>query len=491
MATEKTKNTPMSELGGTGLRHSNGYVEDEIVRALQWPNCIKTYSEMEHDALISGALYAVKQFIKSSDWRVEEYSGPDKPSDAADQAEFLRSCLDDLAKPWSETLDEILSYLTFGFSVHEIVYKRRMGRNQTNKKYKSKYNDGLIGWRKFPIRSQDTITDFKIDAHGELTEIRQQDFWNKIDTWIPDDRYLLFRTTSYKDNPRGLSILRSAYRAYYYRKNIEVQEAIGIERDLSGIPILRVPSEILSADATPAQKKLRKQYETMGQMLKRNDQSYMLMPSDIYGNDDTGTGQFIYNVELLSSSGNSQVDTGPVIERYDRRIMQSMLTDFLLMGGQSVGSYSLASSKVDAFKTALTSYLDNIAAQMNEKAIPLLFEVNGLDATKTPKLKHTGVDHANLEAIAQLLKHAGEGGFLTPDEEIENEIRTWAGFDKLKHDGEGSLLERARQHKELSDITQPKESPPTSKSNEDDINKEAPWQSKVHHSLKSKRLKIQ
>jgi len=455
MATETTKNAPLSELGGTGLRHQNGYIDEEIVRDLQWPNCIKVYSEMEHDALISGALYAIKQFIKSSEWHVEEYKGPDKPSEAAEQAEFLRTCLDDLAKPWSETMDEILSFLTYGFSVHEIVYKRRLGVHQTNKKYKSKYNDGMIGWRRLPIRSQDTITDFKIDKHGELSEIRQQDYWNGVDTWIPEDRFLLFRTTSYKDNPRGLSVLRSAYRSWYFRREIEVQESIGIERDLSGIPVIRVPSEILSPDADDNQKKLRRQYEIMGKMLKRNDQSYILMASDIYGNEDTGTGQYVYNVELLQSSGSRQVQTGPIIERWDRRIMQSMATDVILMGGQSVGSYSLASSKMDVFTTALVSYLDNIAAVFNEKAIPELFRLNDWDSTKTPRLVHGGIDETNLESIGKFLKDAAGAGFITPDDSVENTLRDWAGFEPLSQDGEGSVMDRARKRKEIAEESTP------------------------------------
>lgn len=449
----KKINAPLSELGGTGLKHYNGSVyEDEIERNLQWPNCIKVYAEMERDSIIYGALYAVKQFIKSSEWRVEEYTGPDKPTNATEHAEFIRTCLDDMSKPWSETLDEILSCLIYGFSVHEIVYKKRLGMQQKNKKFKSKHNDGLIGWRKFPIRSQDTITDFRFDEHGELTGIRQQDMWNRIDVWIPDDRYMLFRTSSYKDNPRGVSVLRSAYRAYHFRKNIEVQEAIGVERDLSGVPILRVPSEILDPDADIDQKKVRRMYEIMGQNLKRNDQSFLLMPSDIYGNDENGSGQYIYDVSLLSSSGSRQVQTGPVIERYDRRIMQSMLTDFLLMGGQSVGSYSLASSKVDAFQTALVSYLDNIAVQLNEKAIPLLFEANGWDAAKTPKLVHNGVDTANLEVLADYVKKLSESGALTLDEGIENDLRKAAGFKPMTYSGQESILDRARQRKEIMGI---------------------------------------
>ena len=130
----KTSQVPLSELGGTGLRNSHGNIDEEVLRDLQWPNCINVYKQMESDALISGALYAIKQFIKSAEWKVEEYNGPDKPADAKEQAEFLRTCLDDMEKSWSDVLEDVLSFLTYGFSVHEIVYKKRLGMQPPGRK---------------------------------------------------------------------------------------------------------------------------------------------------------------------------------------------------------------------------------------------------------------------------------------------------------------------------------------------------------------------
>ena len=448
MATpENSMKRTLAELGGTGLKHSGGEItEEDTIKALQWPRAIQVYKEMESDSLIAGALFAIRQFIRSSSWRVEEYNGPDKPADAGEQAAFLKTCLGDMNKPFSEVLEDILSFLPYGFSVHEIVYKKRQGLVK-DKRFRSKYRDGLYGWRGFPVRSQDTIEDWDITPRGDLERIRQWDPYNGIDVWIPEDRFLLFRTTSYKDNPRGLSVLRSAYRAYYFRRNIEMQEAIGIERDLSGVPIISVPDEILRDDADENQVAIRKYLEQMGSMLKRNEQAFVMLPSNVWG--ENGTGDKIYDIKLLSSSGNRQVNTGPVIERYDRRILQSICADVLLVGGQSVGSYSLASTKADIFKTAIESYLDTIKDQFNEKAIPLLWEMNGWDATKPPTIAHDGIDKANLPDIADFLKKAGEAGFITADDGIEKELREMAGFSEMKNFGEDSIMERARQRNRM------------------------------------------
>lgn len=446
----KTSQVPLSELGGTGLRNTHGNIDEEVIRDLQWPNCIQVYKQMESDALISGALYAIKQFIKSAEWKVEEYNGPDKPADAKEQAEFLRTCLDDMEKSWGDVLEDILSFLTYGFSVHELVYKKRLGMNPPSRKqYRSKFNDGKIGWAKIPIRSQDSIGEFKTSPRGDLIAVHQKDYWNKIDVWIPADRFLLFRTSSYKDNPYGRSVLNGAYRAYYFRRNLEIFESIGIERNLSGIPIIRVPSEILSIDADENSKKLRAMYETMGSMLKKNDQSYVMLPSDIYGNGDAATGNYIYDIELLKSDGTNLGSISPIVERWDRRILQSCLADVMLIGGQSVGSYSLASTKADMFRTAIESYLDTIADRFNQHAIPVLFEYNGWDSAKVPKLKHTGIDRMNLEPLATLLDKAGKVGMLTPDDNIENYLRDLIGVDPIQQEGECSVMERARRQAEM------------------------------------------
>ena len=59
---------------------------------------------------------------------------------------------------------------------------------------------------------------------------------------LPIEKCLLFRTTTVKGNPEGRSMLRNAYRPWYMKKRIEEFEAIGVERDLAGLPVGKVPA---------------------------------------------------------------------------------------------------------------------------------------------------------------------------------------------------------------------------------------------------------
>jgi hypothetical protein len=52
---------------------------------------------------------------------------------------------------------------------------------------------------------------------------------------------MLFRTKSRKGSPEGKSILRNAYRSWYFKRRIQEIEGIGIERDLAGFPTLTAP----------------------------------------------------------------------------------------------------------------------------------------------------------------------------------------------------------------------------------------------------------
>jgi hypothetical protein len=82
-------------------------------------------------------------------------------------AEFVYSCMSDMDDSWTDFISEVLSFLTFGRSYHEIVYKRRMG-NTHRPDMRSKYDDGLIRWRKLPIRSQDTLFEWVYDESDNL-----------------------------------------------------------------------------------------------------------------------------------------------------------------------------------------------------------------------------------------------------------------------------------------------------------------------------------
>jgi hypothetical protein len=64
--------------------------------------------------------------------------------------------------------------------------------------------------------------------------------------FIPIEKMLLFRTTVQRNNPEGRSMLRTAYRPWRNKKRIEEIEGVGIERDLAGLPMARIPGKFFS-----------------------------------------------------------------------------------------------------------------------------------------------------------------------------------------------------------------------------------------------------
>jgi len=329
---EKATPTRMQELGSTGLEHWSGRIDEEWLRELKGDRKWKTIREMrDNDPIIGAILFAVDMLIRNVDWHVEAAS--DSAEDQAD-AEFVESCLGDMSETWENTISEILSFLPFGFSYHEIVYKRRKGT-------KSKYDDGKIGWKKLPIRAQNTLDRWDIDRNGEILAFIQEATSDKFEQiTIPITKALLFRTTSHKNNPEGRSVLRNAYRPWYFKKRIEEIEGIGIERDLAGLPVIYAPNKIMMATSSDEDKAVFAGLQAIVRNVRRDEQEGIIMPGD---RDALGNRQ--YELKLLATSGQRQFNTNQIIQRYDQRIAMTILADFILLGHEKVGSFSLSSNK--------------------------------------------------------------------------------------------------------------------------------------------------
>lgn len=409
------KEKMMIELGNSGLKRTSGIIYEEFLTDLKGTRKYQTYKEMrDNDSVIGAILFAIEMLVRQVDWRVQRNSNSEKDIFKAD---FLESCLTDMHNTWQETIAEILSMLTYGFSFHEIVYKRRT-------KGKSKYNDGFIGWNKIAIRSQDTLDKWDFNTHGEVTAFIQIAPPEYRIVRIPIFKGLLFKTTSQKNNPEGRSILRNAYRPWYFKKNIQEIEGIGIERDLAGLPVAWVPPEILDPNADTVDKMILEEIKNIITNIRRDEQEGVVFPLAYDEN-----GNKLYDIKLLSTGGSREFDTNKIIERYDQRIAMTALADFILLGQKETGSYALASSKTELFATAIGTWLNVIAETFNRKAIPRLFKMNGWVTDNLPKLVHGDIEKIDLETIAKFVNNlAGAGATLFPNNELENYLLQMANL---------------------------------------------------------------
>lgn len=421
--TEAKKISPVGpifdERGQTGLKASGGWVYEEFLPKLQWPRAGDVYQEMSsNDPVITAILLCSRQLIKQVTWDVKP-AGLKRADKQA--AEFLQSCMNDMSSTWPNVIDEITSYFTYGFSFHEIVYKKRCGANRDPRK-NSKYNDNRIGWRKIPGRSQRTLHSWMISDDGGIQGFRQNTDKGLVE--IPIERGLLFRTTSERSNPEGRSFLRGAYRPWYFKKHIEEVEGIGIERDLAGLPVIWTPEGIdLNNKEDP------KAVEAKNAALK-------LVANIRRDRNDGAVMSAGWDIKLLSTGGSRQFDTNAIINRYDQREAITLLADIVMLGADKVGSFALAKVKQSLLATALDAQLDDIKNIFNRYAIPRLFALNSFPGISgLPELTCSSVVAPDLNELGNYIKAlSGSKMPLFPDVDLENYLRVAAKLPKVPED---------------------------------------------------------
>ncbi len=385
------------ELGDTGLKRSWGLVQEEFLPQLQWDKANQVYREMgDNDTIVGSVLYALENLIRQVAWTV---NGP--------EAAFVEDNMAAMSQTFEQFIVECISKLQYGWAYHEIVYQNV---------------DGRVFWKKFPIRSQDTLFRWEFDENGGVDGM-----WQWVPWWtgnaqmgaayrfIPIEKALLFRTSTRKNNPQGRSILRTAYRAWWFKKRIEDLEAIGVERDLAGIPRVRIPASVLALGAGNANYDA---YKNIGVNLRQDEQVCVMLPSD---RDEAGN--LLYDIDLMASAGSKQMNTDTILSRYSSHIAMAAMADVILMGHERVGSYSLANTKEGLLTSALQSQIDEIAAVLNNYALPRLFALNGIDGQDTEfvpgQLQATNAG----ELADTLFKLSQSGWMMFPDPELEEYLR--------------------------------------------------------------------
>lgn len=398
------------EVGRTGLKRWAGLIDEEYDPALSGTKAIKTYTDLrDNDPVVGAGLLTIQQMMRQVDWHVVK-NLDDPYSD--ESALFLEECMEDL--DWGGFITEAVSFLTFGWAYFEIVYQKRVGKT-------SRYQDGAIGWKKFAIRAQDTLDQWDFNEEtGDLRGMWQSPPPDYKRRYIPLEKAILLRTQSTKDNPCGRSILHNVTKPAYFKRRMQMIEAIGIERDLSGYPIARVPTRLLSKGASESEKALAAQIRNMVTRLRRDENEGLVFPLEY---DERGNE--VFKIELINSGGRRAIDTSGIIDRYTKEIAMAMLTDFLLIGYQKTATPGAASEvSGSTFAIALGGWLDIIRDTINDGAVKKLFEMNGLPTNALPKIEHGELETPDLQTLGAFVGQLTAAGMrLFPDPGLEDHIR--------------------------------------------------------------------
>ena len=424
----------LSELGSLGMRVFNGVPQEELKRELNWPHSIETFRLMSYHSSINAPLTLFENIISKAAWT---YKPPiDATEEEKEQAKYINQMMKDMEQPWSEFIRDVLSSNIFGFSVHEKVYRKRYKSNG------SLYDDGLVGWKKLPIRVQESISKFIFSEDGnEIIGVQQNlssinDIYNRFSRRsnlvnMPRSKFMLFRTGKHRGDPFGKSPLRDAYLAWRFLSALEELEAMGVAKDLNGIPVLTLPPQVLASDASAENQAQRQYFENAMRNLQVGEQMAVILPAVF---DEQG--KPMYSLQLLSSDGKKNFDLNKIKDYYKNLIFTSLFSDVLQMGQSATGSFALGAIKNSLSGAYAERLIANIAEVIQNELIRQTYEWNNWSTERMGTFDYDGIEPADLETFSKAVQRMGATGYLPKTLDVINTVLINLGIDPLPEDAD-------------------------------------------------------
>jgi len=342
----------------------------------------KWQKEMVYNDPFIGAIFKMVTILGSKIEQKTKTKGTSKKDLKA--RDLIHNILfDDMSHSFREFLSFVLgSEYAYGFALNEIIYKKR--------------KDGYYGIHKLSRRLAPTIDSWDTDDKNNIKGVYQRNPKNQEIIYIPYDKLLHFKIEDIiNSSPEGMSLSRNCFPAYYTKKYIEEQERVRIKKDARGMTIIRMPAAILrSKDAD--QKAFVETVKKGAANLSNSNDSFAILPAgDLWG------------IETLKIDGSLIADSDKLIERCDKYIAVSQLSDFMLFGATK-GSSGNAQTKVQIFASFVGSLIDGVFDGINKQLIPQLVELNNLKVDNMPYLEHSNLSELLNMTAALALQSAGQ-----------------------------------------------------------------------------------
>ncbi len=392
---------PKAELGDTGVRMLHGIITEEYNPQLQGIQGIKVYEEMrKNDGTVRAAVMVTTLPIRRAQWFVNPANEEQESKDVANFVEHaLFDWLEDMT--WDDVIRQALLMVVFGVMLFEKVYgvKDHEGKSYvTLKKLAPRLPKSILQWE-LPDRT------------FGIQQIRQ----DGVLAMIPGSKLLIFCNEREGDNWWGTSMLRAAYKHWYYKNNFYKIDAIAFERQGLGVPMIKMPVGYTESDETKA--------INAAQNLRANENAYLILPPN-------------YEAEFMNMGSQTTRDPQPSIEHHNKEILQSVLAQFLELGATKSGSGSRALSQdhSDLFLKAEEAIANTLIGVINKDLIPELVDLNFNDVKDYPVLDYSGITKIDMAALGTAYSQLVTAGAISPTDDDQQYIRAAMGLPPRTQD---------------------------------------------------------
>ena len=374
---------------------------------------VRVWDEMSRtDDQVGSALRALRTPVTSAGWALTN------TDDVEDNVvEFVRSNIG-LPKAgesrarrehqgivFSEHLAQAFKAAIYGHYVFEQVYDYSDPRFG---------GDGYTHLQKLAPRDPTTIREIQVGRDGGLKAVVQEPeplgaSRGQIPQPVPIPVESLVFYCVGRDGADwyGTSVLRQAYRPWFFKDRLERIGVQIVERNGMGVPVATVSN---SADHGMVDEALAN--------FRAGASAFAKFPEGV-------------DFKLVGVSG-STVDPLPQIKHYSQQISKALAQGFQDLGHDS-GARSLGETFLKVALRASQEIADLIADTFTEHVIRDLVELNFGEGTPYPVLS-PGDIVANGDTDSAVLVDLADAGLITPDQGLEKHLRAQHGLPELTED---------------------------------------------------------
>lgn len=391
------KSYPRSELGDSGTLKSHGIITEDYNANLQGATAMRVYDEMRKgDGTVRAAMLVTTLPIRRAKWFINPISQEAKDIEIA---EFVKKALFEfLSTSWEDVVREALLMLPYGVMVFEKVYGIKEWDGKT-----------YVIVDKLAPRLPKSIQRWELsDGTFGIQQIKQMGGMAEI----PGSKLLIFVNEKEGDNWWGTSMLRAAYKHWYYKNNFYKIDAIAFERQGLGVPMIKMPNGYTVTDEQKA--------ATAAANIRASESAYLLLPPG-------------YEAEFMNMGSSTTRDPEKSINHHNKEILQSVLAQFLELGQTSTGggSRALSEDHSDLFLKAMEAVAGTIQTEVNKNLIPELVNMNFDDVTVYPKIDFNGIIRTDVKALAEAFGALVNAKGITPTMKDEIYLRALIGLPEV------------------------------------------------------------
>ncbi len=461
---ESNKKSPFVKkgvIGSNAIHAINTWAMSLKSYELRYPANMKTFHDMyTKDESVGGVLNATYTFVENAfqDWRfVPNKSSPE----SVRIAEFLTYCVTNMKGTVREFARNAASFNQFGFSIIEKDYKKFKPEL-----YKGELPSGMDkdkGWmidklRFIPQRSLYASEPFIIKNGGrDLVAVQQDTCWFTNSNGLPEvtvttpnylaqpnlgsssytnsviiprNKFMLLGINVTDSNPMGTSPLEQIWVCWKEKVFYEDYLSIGVSKDMAGMPLLRIPVEVLNkanADSSSPEGKFVLEMSKQISALHAGEQNMVILGSDTQANGST----FDYDLQFLGITGQGKQFDLQTIINAKRSAIYSSFGALNLISNEGSGGYNQLEGQNNIHYAFVKNTIATIEEAIQNDLVPQLLKMNGIEYSieDLPRFKAGDITGISLDESGKFIQRVASVGLLPKVPSVINEILRKGGFD--------------------------------------------------------------